>query len=199
MVWFSFVSVLCFVMVLDFSFYVGCGMVLVSGWVWWLGCCFRGLQVLVYCLVGFGGCGGFGLCLLWCVMLLGLVYWFIVSAGFGGLLCLRGCFGVLFRFGLSACLLFWGVLLILLGFAFVAVLLIVLYIVILVYIARLYLRLFNWCWFGLVAFGFVFFRCFTGRSFGFVLVPLLRFCLLGCGLFAAADWFDLCDWLVYLF
>lgn len=84
MVWFSFVSVLCFVMVLDFSFYVGCGMVLVSGWVWWLGCCFRGLQVLVYCLVGFGGCGGFGLCLLWCVMLLALVYWFIVSAGFGG-------------------------------------------------------------------------------------------------------------------
>lgn len=41
-------------------------------------------------------------------MLLALVYWFIVSTWFGGLLCLRVCFGVLFRFGLSACLLFWA-------------------------------------------------------------------------------------------
>lgn len=90
-------------------------------------------------------------------------------------------------------------LLILLGFAFVVVLLIVLYIVILVYISRLYLRLFSWCWFGLVAVVFAFFRCFAGRGFGFVLVPLLQFCLLGCELFAAADWFDLCNWLVYLF
>lgn len=68
-----------------------------------------------------------------------------------------------FCLGCLVCLLAccFGRVAVLLDFVFVAVLLIVWYIVILVYIARLCLRVFNWCWFDLVAVVFDLFRCFV--------------------------------------